>query len=434
MPAIEPTPPLVSGALPWVGAGFRLLRDPFAFFVEARRRLGDTFVVDAFGYRLFCVFSPEGVRALYALPEAAASKGRADYALLRHKVPEELFAGRRNFPHHLFGNEEVETYLDHLEAAVALELSEMGADGRLKIFTFCRRLGHRLGLASWAGAEAASSRYLDRLIPCFERLDASESFVHPSRAFFTWATGKRRERAALRRIERLFAEILAARQQAASRPGDFLDRIWESFADLDEAARVQATARDVVMIHIGSQSNLFAAMGWTLVNLLARPDLMAAVRGGDTAVLESVASESIRLAQRSITLRAVLQPIDVEDGRATYRIAPGAFVTTMLSVTNLTAAPGYERFEAARYRGRRLLAADDLPASELVSTFGHGRHACPAQRFSIAAIRTALARLLDRYELTPRYGRVEPLRRQLGAVARPNGPCWVTYRARAGVK
>ena len=55
----------------------------------------DTFVVDAFAYRLLCVFSPEGVKQLWALPERDASKGVADFLLLRHKVPEELFAGRR---------------------------------------------------------------------------------------------------------------------------------------------------------------------------------------------------------------------------------------------------------------------------------------------------------------------------------------------------
>jgi cytochrome P450 len=45
-----------------------------------------------------------------------------------------------------------------------------------------------------------------------------------------------------------------------------------------------------------------------------------------------------------------------------------------------------------------------LPARELVSTFGDGRHACPAQRFSITAIRVSLRRLFARFEVTPRLG------------------------------
>ena len=63
--AVEPMPPRAIGALPWVGAGLRVLADPAAFFAGTR----------AFGYRLLCVFSPTGVQALYALPEDQASFG-----------------------------------------------------------------------------------------------------------------------------------------------------------------------------------------------------------------------------------------------------------------------------------------------------------------------------------------------------------------------
>ena len=89
-----------------------------------------------------------------------------------------------------------------------------------------RRLGHRLGLASWAGEEAASARYLDRLIPLFDRLDSSESFVRPDRNAVTWATRKRSERAAMAGIEAILAEIWAERK---TKPpvGDFLDQTYD---------------------------------------------------------------------------------------------------------------------------------------------------------------------------------------------------------------
>ena len=108
LPAVDPLPPRVPSALPWVGAGFALLRNPTAFFAGARRALGDSFAVDAFGWRLFCVFSAEGVRRLYALPEAEASFGLATFNLVfRGKAPLELAVGRRNRPHDLFGNQPV---------------------------------------------------------------------------------------------------------------------------------------------------------------------------------------------------------------------------------------------------------------------------------------------------------------------------------------
>jgi cytochrome P450 len=424
-------PPRVAGRLPWAGAGFALLRNPTELFRRARASLGDTFVVDAFGYRLFSVFSPAGVRQLYALPEHEASFGLATYELvLKHKVPLELLDGRRNFPHTLFGKQDVEDYLEHLESAVALQLAELGTHGTFEIFAAMRRLGHRLGLAAWAGREAASAHHLDRLIPLFQQLDTGDSFVRPAQAFVTTLTCKRRERTAMHGIEAIIAEILRARRRDGRSPDDYLQRIAGSFAELPEAEADVNAARDIMLIHMGAQSNLYAALAWTLVNLLLHPEHLARVRAGDDVLLEQSANESIRLAQRSITLRYVMSPLAFDDGACTYHLDPGVMITTMLPVNNTSAAPGLERFDPTHYDGRRLAERVVLPARELVSTFGHGRHSCPAQRFSISAIRIAVRRLVDAYDLTPRFTSVEPRPRQIGGVARAAAPCMVAYRRR----
>ncbi|HVN39264.1 MAG TPA: cytochrome [Myxococcota bacterium] len=426
LPRVDPMPPAAPG-WPVVGAGPALLRQGADFFAAQRARLGDTFLVDAFRYRLFCVFSPAGVRALYAFPEREASFGLATYELvMRHKLPLELVAGRRTRPHDLFGSQEVEGYLAHLEEAVARQLAELGDTGRFEIFAFARRLGHRLGLACWAGPEAAARENLDRLIPLFDRLDTSSSFVQPTQAFAAHATRKWRERRAMRGIERILGEILAARRSAPPR-GDFLVQIDAAWGKEPEPARTQGVARDVMLIHMGAQSNLYAALAWTLVDLLLRPALLEEVRVGDDALLERCASESIRMAQRSLTLRRVMQPLTLELEHGKFRLEPGVLIATMLAATNRSAAPGLDRFDPAHYEGRRLAKGVELPARELVSTFGHGRHACPAQRFSISAIRIAVRRLLERYELSPRFTSAAPRRRQIGAVARAERPCEVEY-------
>jgi len=427
---VEPMPPVAAGGIPWVGSGLSLLRQPTRFFVESRRKLGDTFVVDAFGFRLFCVFSPAGVRSLYALPEHQASFGLATYHLLKLKIPGELFVGRRNGPKNLFGNQDVERYIQNLEEAVRVEIDQLGPSGELEVFAGMRRLGHRLGLASWIGKEAASARFLDRLVPLFDRLDSSEAFVRPAQAFVTAATGYARERRAMRAIEGIVAEIWAERQRRGASEGDFLEQIHASYQDLPEAERGVAMARDVIMLQLGSQSNLYAALAWTFVNVVTRPDLVERVLAGDDALLEQCASESIRMAQRSITLRQVVSPLELTDEQRTYSIGPGVLVTTMLSANNTSAAPGLESFDPAHYEGRRLAATVALPAKELVSTFGHGIHSCPAQRFSISAIRIAVRRLVERYVFTPRFAAASPRPRQIGAVARAAEPCRVAYRAR----
>jgi cytochrome P450 len=431
LPAVEPMPPRAAGRVPWLGAGLGLLRDPTAHLTRLRAKLGDTFVLDGLGYRLFFVFSALGVRALYAAPEHEASFGLATFELvMKRKLPLELAMGRRNRPHDLFKNPDVESYLEHLEAAMQVEMEELGPRGRFEAFAEAKRLGYRLGLTAWAGAEAASPRFLPALVSAFERLDTADSFVRPLSTAWSLATGKRRERRAMREIEAVFHTILAERRASGRRPGDFLDQIEASFSDVALPERDVQVGRDVMLIQMGAQSNLFAALAWTLVNLLLHPDVLARVAAGDDELLERSAHESIRLAQRSLTLRRVLRPFELETETGRHRLAPGVFLATMLSVSNPSAAPGLERFDPDHYQGRRLAEAIALPARELVSTFGHGRHSCPAQRFSISAIRIALRRLLERYELEPLFRTAEPRARQIGGVARAARPCPVSYSDR----
>ena len=123
LPAVEPMPPAADLALPWDA---RTSGDPIVALAQARARHGDTFVVDSGGTRYLFLFSPAGVRAFYAVPERQASKGLADCRMLLRKLPEELFSSRRTFAHDLFSNEEVESYLGHLDRAIGRQLDELG--------------------------------------------------------------------------------------------------------------------------------------------------------------------------------------------------------------------------------------------------------------------------------------------------------------------
>jgi hypothetical protein len=60
--------------------------DVVATMAGARARWGDTFAVDSGGTEYLFCFSPAGVRTFYALPEADASKGVADWQMLLRAV------------------------------------------------------------------------------------------------------------------------------------------------------------------------------------------------------------------------------------------------------------------------------------------------------------------------------------------------------------
>ena len=428
---VTPAPPRAGLHLPKVGAAFSLFRDPTAFFERARRSHGETFRLDVLGRPLFCVFSPAGVKELWSLPEGVASKGLADFEMLRHKVPDDLFAGRRTLPHDLFSKDDVSEYLKNVEAAIELELDLLGSSGTFEIFEFMRRFGHRVGLACWGGVTGDATSLLPALCRALDALDSSESFVHPHRALRTVLSGKRAEKKALAELEFLYRRILELRDDAALGRPDLFERIRAVWQDEPSPAREIGIARDVVLVHMGSMSNLFAANAWTLIHLLDRPELLDRIRAGDQALLVRSAHETIRLRQRSIVLRRTLEDFEFNDGERTYRIEAGVFLATTMAVTNTTALPGLGEFDPTNYDGARFVRRAELEAPELVTTFGHGLHSCPAMRFSIVTMQSLISALLERFEFEPRYQNPQPLRRQIGGVARAARACRVTYRRRS---
>ncbi len=430
MALISPAPPRARGRIPFVRSGIRFLRAPTAFLSAERARIGDTFELRAFGLRLFFVFSPEALASLYALPESDASFTEATRSLLGLKLPPELTSGDMSMFRRLFGKERREGYLAHVEDACHRAIDALPERGELEFFEHGKRLVHRIGFRSWAGPEAASPRYLETLIALFEQLDPEQAFLRPATAVVTIATKNAPERRALAQVASILRDIYGARQREGRVEDDMLEELHRMYAAQPDAERHASVARDVMVLHLASLSNLYAAMGWTFVHLLSdTAHQERAMR--DDAFLDALSEESIRMAQRSITLRKVMKPIAIDDGRTRYRIEPGAFVATMLSVTNTTAAPTLSRFDPGHYDRGALTAT--VTRKEEVSTFGHGAHSCPGKRFALAAIRVAARTHLSRLTMTPRFGAgsaIEPKPEQIGAVARAATPCVVTYRKR----
>ena len=429
-PTIEPLPPVADGVgLPWDVA----VEDPVAALAAARRDHGDTFVVDSGPDRYLFTFSPVGVAAFYALPEEQASKGVADWRMLRRKLPDEVFSGRRTLPHELFGRDDVATYLAHLERSLDDALAELDDRGELDVFAFTRRLGHRMGLASWGGPGAASGDRFDQLAAAFDRLDGSDAFVHPDAMAAVAASDKADERTALSEIAGLIATSLGELPAHREEHGLFA-RMADRWDDVPADERSTGVAFDLVLVHVASMSNMFAALGWSIVDLVGHPDATAAVAAGDRALAERCALESTRLAQRSIMARYVLAAVELDVGDAVHHVEPGATIATLLPLTNTTAAPGLDRWDPDRWTRRRLTDAGALPAPELVTAFGHGKHTCPAQPFSLAAMTAALVRLTRDFTLTPAWTDAPgPVRAQIGGVARAAGPCLLRYERRSSI-
>ncbi len=425
LPPITPMPAVADCVLPWDGP----VSDTVAAIGAARSACGDTFVVDSGDDRYLFLFSPVGLRHFYAVPEQQASKALADWKMLSRKLPDELFDGRRTLPHEMFTRAQESGLRASLEAAISAQLAELSHGAEIDLFDFARQLGHRMGLASWGGREMLHSARFEELTAALDVLDGSEAFVAPARMRDVARSGKAAEYAAMAKAEQILADSVASRRRPV---GDVLDTILERWADAPDAQRRVGVARDVILIHIASMSNLFAALGWSLVHLVQHPDVIDRVRvrrGDDHDLASRCALESTRIGQRSIMLRMVLEPVTIDDGIRNYEVSPGASLATFLPLMNMSAGPGLDRYDPDRWQGPRLVSPSGLPPESVV-TFGVAPHACPARPFSLTAMSRAIEQLFDAYELVPQFDDPKPRPDQIGGVARAAGSCRVAVQAR----
>ena len=129
--------------------------------------------------------------------------------------------------------------------------------------------------------------------------------------------------------------------------------------------------------------------------------------------------------------RAVLQPLTFDTGEGVYDVPPGWTIATLLPLLNTSAAPGLAVWQPGRWLRHRLADTAMLASPQLVTAFGHGKHSCPAQPFSLAAMTAAMTRLGTTFDLVPAW--VEspaPVAAQIGGVARAAQPCPVSYHRR----
>lgn len=423
-PAVTPMPPVADLSMPWDVD----VPDPVDALRTARARHGDTFVVDSGDDRYLFLFSPVGVRSFYALDEVVASKGIADWRMLRRKVPPELFEGRRVLPHDLFGRTEADVQVRSLDEVVPRMVGALEDGDEIDVFAWSRALGNRIGLTSWGGVELLDDPRLPELVDALETLDAAEAFVRPERMAEIAANDHAVERAALEAAVSVLGAVIHRRASTGRTQDDLLDVMIDAWTDEAGDGSTLGAAHDVVLVHLASMSNLFAAIAWTIVDVISRPSLVGRIRGGDHDLSTRCALESIRCAQRSVMLRHVLADVEIETELGILHVDPGTTVATLVPLTNR--GPGLEDFDPDRWNGRRLGPHEGQAAAELVTTFGHGGHRCPAQAFSLKTITTTVEQLLTTFDVELLDREPRPMAGQIGGVSRAAGGCRIRLSAR----
>ena len=197
--------------------------------------------------------------------------------------------------------------------------SSSAIPARWTLFDLTRRLGHRVGLASWGGPGSADGARFDRLAAAFDVLDGAEAFVHPDAMAAVAARARPRS---VPRWPRWPSELSATIDEL---PGvedqhPLFTRIAAAWADQPDADatprhRVRRRAR-ALRGRCPTSSPPSGGRSSTRSPTLTRP---VGWPLGDRVLAERSALESTRLAQRSIMARYVLAPVSLDVGDATLR-------------------------------------------------------------------------------------------------------------------
>jgi cytochrome P450 len=438
---------LVHDELAHIGAGLRFSQSPTNFLTELRKDYGDTFLVDVFGYKLFCVFSPQGLKSLYSAAEDEASFGMATFDMLGFKTPLDIFMDADiDLFYDLLLPEKVAAYVKDFSQVIAQVIAGWGESGEINVFDTIRTLEQRVGFKVWIGEEATRDGIWQQLKAQFDVLSQENAFVSPQQTLETLTSGKAKEKQAVAHIMALVGNILAQRESSDTWTDDNFTFLYHRFKSDDAQVTLRKVTHNIINANQGFLSNLYAALCWALINLKQHPDTQRRLEEeiaetrhkfgenfhesqealDNMRFCEQLLMESVRLAQRSITLRKVMKEIQFDCGNAVYTIQPGVYITTMLSVIN-TQTPELARFDPDHYQGRRIDPKLITQGKETVSTFGHGLHACPAQKFSHNMCKVLLSLLLQDFDFSALDIPIEPSSSQMGGVARASADVVLQY-------
>ncbi|HSB97237.1 MAG TPA: cytochrome P450 [Spongiibacteraceae bacterium] len=447
---ISPLPPIAGEELPHIGAGLRFLEAPTAYLQELRARHGDTYLLDLFGFNLLMTFAPKGLENLYKLEEEQASFGLATYDMIGFKTPGEIFQDADiGLFYQLLLNKRMPGYVATINDLVDTELQRWQGFDRIDIFDAVRTLEQRVGYGLWIAKEAAADAYWPDLKRHFDVIGQESAFVNPQQTLETIKSNKAREKAAVADIKELLKQIIDEHDNNPHKEYAAADFLREHFSAASPDDRARKLAHNIINTNQGFLSNLYAAIAWVIVRLLQHADVLAQVKAEIATVraqygenfyssvealnaliiLEQVMMESVRLAQRSLTLRKVVTPVEFNDGQQKYTVQPGVYIATMLSVTNIQ-SDELARFDPAHFQKNQIVNALAAAGKETISTFGHGKHACPAQKFSHHMCKIVVSKILANFDLVAEFNDPQPSARQMGGVSRPDEAVIVRLKAR----
>ena len=443
-------------ANPVLGSAPDLRRSQIRTYERAMREHGDVvrLAVGPPGVRfhLYCVFHPDGVKAVLAGSRERYSKGNRFYKQIADAFgwglltsEGELWQRQRRLVQPLFTRKQVAAYAELMaeEATPVAERWERSARNGGKVDANTEMVGLALRVVGRAifGDDVARARdVLDSAFPVLTR-HAFRRATSPLAPPASWPTPDNRRAASARRaLYEVVDELIAHRQQAGADGQDLISRLLHARdPDTGEAMAVQQVRDEALIFLLAGHETTSTALTFTLHLLGRHPseqqlvhDELDAVLDGraptldDAPALERTAM-AIKEAMRLYPPAYALGRLAVKENKiGGYLIPAGSYVVVSQFATHRHPQfwENAEAFNPARFTAEREAARHPYA----YFPFGGGPRACIGSHFAMLEAVIAVARLLQRFQIRSEQERV--LLDTQGITLRPKGAVPIDVAAR----
>jgi cytochrome P450 len=445
-------------ANPLLGSALDLRRSQIRTYERVMRERGDVvrLVVGPPGVRfeLYCVFHPDGVRAVLAGSRDAYSKGNRFYRQIAEAFgwglltsEGELWQRQRRLIQPLFTRRQIAAYSELMadEAAAVAERWDRAArnGGAVDANAEMVRLALRVvGRAIFGDDVSQASDVLDSAFAVLNRHTFRRA-MSPLAAPASWPTPENRRAAHARRaLYGVVDDLIAHRQHAGAAGDDLLSRLLGARdADTGEAMDVQQVRDEALIFLLAGHETTSTALTFTLHLLARHPteqellgDEIDTVLDGrsptadDAPALERIAmaiKEAMRLYPPAYALGRLAEREQQIGG---YTIPAGAYVAVSQFATHRH--PRFwqdaEAFDPTRFTVEHEAARHPYA----YFPFGGGPRACIGSHFAMLEATIAVAVLLQRFRIRSELPHV-PLDTQ-GMTLRPKGAVPIALTPRVG--
>jgi cytochrome P450 len=443
-------------ANPVLGSALDLRKSQIRTYERVMREHGDVvkLVVGPPGVRfdLYCVFHPDGVKAVLAGSREGYSKGNRFYQQIAQSFgwglltsEGELWRRQRRLVQPLFTRKQIAAYAELMAeeaAAVAGRWDRATRNGgSVDANAEMVRLALRVvGRAIFGDDVARAGAVLDSAFPVLNRHTFRRA-MSPLAPPASWPTPDNRRAARARQeLYEVVDELIAHRQQSGADGEDLLSRLLRARdPDTGEAMDLQQVRDEALIFLLAGHETTSTALTFTLHLLGRHPseqqlvlDELDAVLDGrpptldDAPALERTAM-AIKEAMRLYPPAYALGRLSVTENEVGgYSIPAGAYVVVSQFATHRH--PQFwddaEAFDPARFTPER----EGARHSHAYFPFGGGPRACIGSHFAMLEATMAVALLLQRFRISSDQEDV-PLDTE-GITLRPKGAVPIQLAAR----